>query len=74
MEIFDVPQLSTMLRLSEKGVRRLLATGKLTGRKVGKSWLVADEALKIFLMESDRESESTVNRQREHHERTLSHA
>ena len=36
MQIYDVPQLSEMLKVSVKAVRAYLIAGRLKGRKVGK--------------------------------------
>ena len=49
MQIYDVPQLSEMLKVSEKAVRSYLIAGRLKGRKVGKRWLVHEDAVKQFL-------------------------
>ncbi len=50
MQIYDVPQLVEMLKVSKKAVRSYLITGRLRGRKVGKRWLVHEDALREFLM------------------------
>ena len=54
MTVYDVPQGATLLRVSEKAVRQYLKRGTLAGRKVGKRWLVTDEALRTFLTNADR--------------------
>ena len=54
MEIYDVPQLSEMLVVLEKAVRAYLITGQLKGRKVGKRWLVHEDAVREFLMNIER--------------------
>ncbi len=74
MEIYDIPQLAELLRISEKGARRLLATGKLTGRKVGKRWLVLDEAVIEFMMQTEAGNGSIPNGSLNTHERTANHA
>ena len=50
MQIYDVPQLVEMLKVSEKAIRSYLITGRLKGRKVGKRWLVREDAVREFLM------------------------
>jgi len=50
MQIYDVPELSEMLKVSEKAVRSYLIAGRLKGRKVGKRWLVHEDAVREFLM------------------------
>jgi excisionase family DNA binding protein len=54
MQIYDVPQLSEMLKVSEKAVRSYLITGRLKGRKVGKRWLVHEDAVREFLMNPEQ--------------------
>ena len=60
MEIYDVPQLAKMLSTSSQTVRAYLAKGRIVGRKIGGKWLVCDEALKQFLMGSERIDHNTV--------------
>jgi excisionase family DNA binding protein len=50
MQIYDVPQLSEMLKVSQKAVRSYLIAGRLKGRKVGKRWLVHEDGVREFLM------------------------
>jgi excisionase family DNA binding protein len=54
MQIYDVPQLSEMLKVSVKAVRAYLIAGRLKGRKVGKRWLVHEDAVREFLMNAER--------------------
>jgi excisionase family DNA binding protein len=63
MEIFDIPQLAEKLRVSKRAVRSYLCQGKLIGRKVGKRWLVTEDALRAFLMnnESNVTKSSPIN-------------
>ena len=60
MQIYDVPQLSQKLRVAPKTVRSYLASGRLRGRKVGKRWLIAEDALRRFLMEPEDSSAETA--------------
>jgi len=53
MQIYTVPHLAHLLKASVPTVRRLIAEGHLKGRKVGKKWLVSEDALKVFLMNAD---------------------
>jgi excisionase family DNA binding protein len=53
MQIYDVPELSEMLKVSEKAVRSYLITGRLEGRKVGKRWLVHEDAVREFLTNTE---------------------
>jgi len=54
MKIYDVPQLSEMLKVSVKAVRSYLISGRVKGRKVGKRWLVHEDAVREFLMNAER--------------------
>ena len=47
--IHTVDDLAPQLRLSPKALRRYLAEGKLAGRKVGKRWLIHEDAVRQFL-------------------------
>ncbi len=60
MEIYDVPQLSRMLRTSKPTVRSYIGRGKIAGRKIGGKWLVCDDALKAFLMGNTNRRRNTV--------------
>jgi len=53
MRIYDVPELSEMLKVSEKAVRSYLITGRLRGRKVGKRRLVHEDAVRECLMNTE---------------------
>ncbi len=53
MQIYDVPQLSEMLKVSRKAVRSYRIPGRLKGRKVGKRWLVHEDAVREFLMNAE---------------------
>lgn len=61
MTIYDVPQLCNLLKLSDKAVRNLCSSGKLQARKVGKRWLVSEEALERFLKGETGSRSNRVN-------------
>ena len=70
MEVYDVPRLADMLCLSEKAVRLYLAQGRLIGRKVGKRWLVCEDALRAFLMpQNSQDSDYRLTMNRESHDK-----
>ena len=56
MEIYDVPQLSQLLRVAPKTVRSYISSGRLMGRKVAKRWLVTEDALRRFLIKPEDRS------------------
>ena len=49
MEIYDVPQLAKMLRVTPESVRSYIKDGRLIGRKVAKRYLVSEDSLRAFL-------------------------
>ena len=53
MKIYRVEELVPILRVLKKAVRAYIASGRLRGRKVGKRWLVTEEALRLFLNSPD---------------------
>ncbi len=54
MQIYDVPQLVEMLKVSKEAVRSYLISGRLKGRKVGKRRFVHEEAIREFLMNAEQ--------------------
>ena len=49
MKIYKVEDLAPILKVSKKTVRDYISSGRLRGRKVGKRYLVTEEALRMFL-------------------------
>ena len=47
--IYTVEDLVRRLRVSRQTVRRYISKGHLTGRKVGKRYLVSEDSLRAFL-------------------------
>ncbi len=51
--VYTIPELMPLLRLKKRAIRKLISTGKLSGRLVGKQWLVTEQALNAFLNSPD---------------------
>jgi excisionase family DNA binding protein len=49
MNVFTVYELSEMLQIAEKTLRKYLKSGKLKGAKIARNWLVHEDSLREFL-------------------------
>ncbi len=47
--VYTVADLSKLLNTTPQTVRRYINEGKIQGRKIGRQWLVDEEAVKEFL-------------------------
>ena len=47
--IYTVEELAPLLKVSRKALRHYLSKRTLAGRKVGKRWLIHEDALRQFL-------------------------
>ena len=52
-KLYDVGEIAKHLRISERTVQRLIASGKLPARKFGRAIRVADHDFKEFLSEAE---------------------
>ena len=52
LKLYDVEELSELLGIHERTIRKLLSTGVLKGRKLAKRWYVSEENL-IAYFESE---------------------
>ena len=57
MKLYDVEDLSEMLKLQDRTVRKLLRDGKLPGRKLARKWYVSEDALKEYFSQTDAKSQ-----------------
>jgi len=48
LTLFDVPEFCKKFNLNPVTARNYLRTGRLKGRKVGRSWYITEEALKEY--------------------------
>jgi excisionase family DNA binding protein len=49
LRTFTVPQLAAILHVVPRTAQRYLREGRITGKRVGRHWLVSEEALRRFL-------------------------
>ena len=49
IKVYNVAELSDILRLTPQSVRRFIKEGRIRAQKVGTRWLVTEEALRLFL-------------------------
>jgi len=53
VETYDIPNLKNLLGISTTTARSYLRQGLIKGRKVGKHWVVCEDALNAFLMNAE---------------------
>lgn len=56
IEIYTIPELCEALDVSDKTLAKILRSGELKGRKVGRRWTVTREALEEYLGMHGRQS------------------
>ncbi len=49
IRVYNVAELSDVLRLTPQSVRRFIKEGRIRAQKVGTRWLVTEQALRLFL-------------------------
>jgi excisionase family DNA binding protein len=49
MKVYDVKQLSTLLRITERAVTRLIRKGQIPAQKIGQKWYASEQALQEYL-------------------------
>ncbi len=54
MELYEVEDLSQLLGIQERTIRRLLREGTLKGKKLAKRWYVTDRALQEYFNNTDQ--------------------
>ncbi len=59
MVTYTVAELTPVLKLKERAIRNLLASGKLPGRRIGRQWIVSECSLHAFLGEREQHGCST---------------
>ncbi len=47
--VYTIPELTGILHMKPRAIRKLLNGGELVGRYVGRQWLVSEEQLQAFL-------------------------
>lgn len=51
--VYTVRDLSELLNTTPQTVRKYINTGRIKGKKIGRQWLVDEEAVKEFLNSED---------------------
>lgn len=51
--LYDVEELSQLLKIQAKSIRSLLKTGKLRGRKMAKRWYTTEADLKAYFLQQE---------------------
>lgn len=49
MQVYTPEEVAKLLKINEQTVRRYLREGKMKGAKIGHTWRITDEQLKLFL-------------------------
>jgi excisionase family DNA binding protein len=60
--LYTADEVGEYLRLHERTVRRLIASRKLRGFKVGKTWMVTDSDIARYLEEKRQEADQVKER------------
>ena len=56
IKLYSVSECAKILGVSERTVYKLLQSGELTGRKIGRGWKVSAENLKRFTEQPESQS------------------
>ena len=57
---YDVGELSEMLKIQDRTIRKLLREGTLPGRKLARKWYISEDSLKEYFSqtETDKQKEN----------------
>jgi len=53
LKLYDVEELSEMLHIQERTVRKLLREGTLKAKKLARKWYVSEDSLREYFTETD---------------------
>lgn len=53
LKLYDVEELSEILHIQERTVRKILRDGTLRGKKLARKWYVPEEALKEYFKQAE---------------------
>jgi len=59
LELFTVEELSRLLNIQERTIRKLLKAGKLKGRKLARRWYVSEDHLRDYFNQQESHGEHT---------------
>lgn len=54
LTLYDIEELSESLGINVQTVRKMLAEGKLKGRKLARKWYVTEDNLKAYFDEAEQ--------------------
>ena len=58
LELFTVEELSELLGVQERTIRRMLKDGRLQGRKLARRWYVSEDSLREYFSQAEDEDKS----------------
>jgi excisionase family DNA binding protein len=53
LKLYDVEELSDMLHVQDRTIRKLLREGQLKARKLARKWYVSEESLKEYFSQTE---------------------
>lgn len=57
LKLYDVEELSEMLHIQERTIRKLLREGSLKARKLARKWYVSEDSLKEYFNQAEQQKE-----------------
>jgi excisionase family DNA binding protein len=54
LKLYDVEELSEMLHVQDRTIRKLLKEGQLKARKLARKWYVSEDSLKEYLNQAEQ--------------------
>ena len=57
LKLYDVEELSELLHIQDRTVRKLLREGTLKARKLARKWYVSEDSLKEYFQEAENTME-----------------
>lgn len=57
LTLYTVEELSELLNIQEKSIRKFLREGQIKGRKLANRWYVTEEALRAYFEQPDQPEE-----------------
>lgn len=60
LKLYDVEELSEMLHIQERTVRKILRDGTLKARKLARKWYVSEDSLKEYFKQAETADKEEV--------------
>ncbi len=64
LKLYDVEELSDLLHIQERTVRKLLRDGTLKAKKLARKWYVSEEAIKEYFQAEDQSQQEASNHEK----------